>query len=153
MVVAQNTNIPVEVEPIEAQNNIELPVVVVQNNNLPIVVEPVEAKITNDLSIVVQPTEAQNNNAKNKNQIWFIKYGKEYQGLIITYRELGSHCYDIHTALLDKLLNYSSAILKFAVKNLSKLLETKLFVRVLWPFPICNRMYYLLVGPSSCKTR
>ena len=46
--------------------NIELPVVVAQNNNLPIVVEPVEAKIINDLPIVAQPTEAQNNNAKNK---------------------------------------------------------------------------------------
>ncbi len=74
MVVAQNTNLPVEVEPIEAQNNIELPVVVAQNNNLPIVVEPVGAKMINDLPIVVQPTEAQNNDAKNKNQVWFIKY-------------------------------------------------------------------------------
>ena len=64
--------------PFGAQNNIELPVVVAQNNNLPIVVEPVEAKIINDLPIVVQPTEAQNN-AKNKNQSWFIKYGKEYK--------------------------------------------------------------------------
>ncbi len=54
-------------------------VVVAQNNNLPIVVEPVEAKIINDLPIVVQPTEARNNNAKNRNQSWFIKYGKEYK--------------------------------------------------------------------------
>ena len=59
---------------------------------------------------------------------WFIKYGKEYQGLFITDRELGSHYYDIHTALLDTFLNYSSTILILAVKNLSKLLETKLFV-------------------------
>ncbi len=88
-------------------------------------VEPVEAKIINDLPIVVQPTEAQNNKAKNKNQIWFIKYGKEYEGPIITDRELGSHYYDIHTALLDTFLNYSSAILILAVKNLSNLLETK----------------------------
>ena len=101
--------------------------VVAQNNNLAIVVEPVEAKIINDLPIVVQPTEAQNN-AKNKNQSWFIKYGKEYQDLITTDRELGSHYYDIYTALLDMFLNYSSAILILAVKNLSKLLETKLFV-------------------------
>ncbi len=42
-------------------------------------VEPVEAKNINDLPIVVQHTEAQNNNAKNKNQSWFIKYGKEYK--------------------------------------------------------------------------
>ncbi len=88
----------------------------------------VEAKILNDLPIVVQPLEAQNNNAKNKNQIWFVKYGKEFQGLFITDRELGSHYYDIRTALLDTFLNYSSAILILAVKNLSKLLETKLLV-------------------------
>ena len=39
------------VKPIEAQNNIDLP----------IVVEPIEAKDI-DLSIVVEPIEAQNNN-------------------------------------------------------------------------------------------
>ncbi len=74
-----NSHLPLVIDPFGAQNNIELPVVVAQNNNLPIVVEPVEAKITNDLPIVVQPTEAQNNNAKNRNQSWFIKYGKEYK--------------------------------------------------------------------------
>ncbi len=79
------------------------------------------------LPIVVQPTEAQNN-AKNQNQSWFIRNGKEYQGPIKTDRELGSHYYDIHAALLDMFLNYSSAILILTVKNLSKLLETKLFV-------------------------
>ena len=94
----------------------------------------VEAKILNDLPTVVQPIEAQNN-AKNKNQIWFVKYGKEYQGLFITNRELGSHYYDIRTALLDTFLNYSSAILILAVKNLSKLLETKLFVSL---SPVCQ---------------
>ncbi len=67
------------IEPFGARNNIELPVVVAQNNNLPIVVEPVEAKIINDLPIVVQPTEAQNNNAKNRNQIWFIKNGSRME--------------------------------------------------------------------------
>ncbi len=74
-----NSHLPLVIDPFGAQNNIELPVVVAQNNNLPIVVEPVEAKIINDLPIVVQPTEAQNNNAKNRNQSWFIKYGKEYK--------------------------------------------------------------------------
>ncbi len=74
-----NSHLPLVIEPFGAQNTIELHVVVAQNNNLPIVVEPVEAKIINDLPIVVQPTEAQNNNAKNKNQSWFIKYGKEYK--------------------------------------------------------------------------
>ena len=71
-----NSHLPLVIDPFGAQNNIELPVVVAQNNNLPIVVE---AKIINDLPIVVQPIEAQNNNAKNKNQSWFMKYGKEYK--------------------------------------------------------------------------
>ncbi len=79
-----NSHLPLVIDPVGAQNNIEVPVVVAQNNNLPIVEELVEPKMINDLPIVVQPTEAQNNNAKNQNQIWFIKYGKEYQGLIIT---------------------------------------------------------------------
>ncbi len=70
----KNGHLPLVIDTFGAQNNIELPVVVAQNNNLPIVVEPVEAKIINDLPIVVQPTEA-----KNKNQSWFIKYGKEYK--------------------------------------------------------------------------
>ena len=70
-----NSHLPLVIDPFGAQNNIELPVVVAQNNNIPIV----EAKIINDLPIVVQPTEAQNNNAKNRNQSWFIKYGKEYK--------------------------------------------------------------------------
>ena len=74
-----NSHSPLVIDPFGAQNNIEIPVVVAQNNNLPIVVERVEAKIINDLPIVAQPTEAQNNNAKNKNQSWFIKNGKEYK--------------------------------------------------------------------------
>ena len=40
-----NSHLPLVIDPFGAQNNIELPVVVAQNNNLPIVVEPVEAKI------------------------------------------------------------------------------------------------------------
>ncbi len=127
VVVAQNNNLPVEVEPIEAQNNIELPVVVAQNNNLPVEVEPGEGKSINDLPIVVQPTEAQNNNAKNQNQIWLIKYGKEYQGLIITDRELESHYYDIHTALLDMFLNYSSAILILEGYMMALIKQTNFF--------------------------
>ncbi len=98
-----------EVEPIEAQNNIELPMVVAQNNNLPIVVEPGEGKSINDLPI------------------WLIKYGKDYQGLIITDRELESHYYDIHTALLDMFMNYSSAILILEGYMLALMKETNFF--------------------------
>ena len=122
-----NRHLPLAIEPIEAQNNIELPVVVAQNNNLPVEVEPGEGKSINDLPIVVQPTEAQNNNAKNQNQIWLIKYGKEYQGLIITDRELESHYYDIHTALLDMFLNYSSAILILEGYMMALIKQTNFF--------------------------
>ncbi len=44
-----NSHLPLVIEAFEAQNNMELPVVVAQNNNLPIVVEPDEANIINDL--------------------------------------------------------------------------------------------------------
>jgi hypothetical protein len=90
--VVQNTNsLPVEV----VQNTNSLPVEVAQNiNNLPVEV----AQDTNNLSIVVEPIEAQNNIdlsivleeqiGKNENQIWFITYGKELQGLVITDHEI-----------------------------------------------------------------
>ena len=48
---------------------------------------------------------------KNKNQICFINYGKELQGLVITNRKIASHYYDIHTALLNVFSNYSCTIL------------------------------------------
>ena len=124
--VAQNTNnLPVEV----AQNTNNLPVEVAQNtNNLPVEVAqntnslPVEvAQDTNNLSVVVEPIEAQNNIdlpivleeqiGKNENQIWFITYGKELQGLVITDHEIEFPYYDIHTALLNIFLNDSHAIL------------------------------------------
>ena len=138
VVVRQNNNsLPIVVEPVEAQNIIRLPIVVepieAQNNiDLPIVVEPIEAKDI-DLPIVVEPNEAQNNiivaksntdlsigvehisvvpnEAKNEKQIWCINYGKELQGLVITNREIESHYYDIHTALLNVFSNYSCTIL------------------------------------------
>ena len=92
MVVRQNNNsLPIVVEPIEAQNKIELP----------IVVEPVETKSITDLPIV----------AKSNTQIWFINYGKELQCLVITNREIKSHYYNIHTALLNVFSNYSYTIL------------------------------------------
>ena len=127
VVVRQNNNsLPVVVEPIEAQNIIQLPIVVqpieAQNNiDLPIVVEPVEAKSIadlpieaksyTDLSIGVEHNSVVPNEANNENQIWFINYGKELQGLVITNREIESHYYDIHTALLNVFSNYSCTIL------------------------------------------
>ena len=124
---AQNIiQLPIVVEPIEAQNNIELPIVVepveAQNNiEQPIVVEPVEAKSITDLPIVaksntdlsigVEHNSVVTNEENNKNQIWFINYGKKLQGLVITNREIESHYYDIHTALLNVFSNYSCTIL------------------------------------------
>ena len=51
-------------------------------NDLPIVVEPIEAKSIN------QPVDVQYNDGKITNQMWFINYGKELQGLVITNLEL-----------------------------------------------------------------
>ena len=65
---AQNQNdLPNVVEPFEAPNNTQLPIVVepieAQNKyDLPIVVEPIEAQNKYDLPIVVEPSEAQNKN-------------------------------------------------------------------------------------------
>jgi subtilase family serine protease len=44
------------------------------------------------------------NETNNENQIWLISYGKELQGLVITDREIESHYYDIHTAVVDAFL-------------------------------------------------
>ena len=123
-VMATNSDLPIAVEPVEAQNIIDLPIAVepveAQNNiELPIGVEPIEAQNI-ELPIGVEPIEAQNiieqpiieiHEAENENQIWFINYGKECQGLIIADREIESHYYDIHTALLNTFLNSSYAIL------------------------------------------
>ena len=67
------------VKPIEAQNIIDSP----------IVVKPIEAQSIIDSSIVVKPIEAQTNiyKAKNMNQIFYINYKKELQGLVITARD------------------------------------------------------------------
>ena len=87
----------------------------VTDTDLPIVVEPIEAKTIIDLPIVVEPTEAQSmidmpNYAENENQICLINYGAEFQGLIITDREIECHYYDIHTALLNTFIHDSYAI-------------------------------------------
>ena len=124
-VVAQNDiELPIVVEPVEAQNNIEQPIVVepvdqAQNDiKLPIVVEPVEAKsITHlpivaksntDLSIGVVHNSVVPNQANNEKQIWFINYGNELQGLVITNRKIESHYYDIQVNVFS---NYSYTIL------------------------------------------
>ena len=57
--------------PIEAQNN----------NDLPIVVEPTEARNNDNLPVPIEPNEA-----KNENQIFFINYSNECQGLVIIRR-------------------------------------------------------------------
>ena len=124
VVVQQNNNsLPIVVEPIQAKS-IDLPIVVepieaktidlpikAKTIDLPIVVEPIEAKSNTDLSIGVEHNSVVPNEAKNENQIWFINYGKELQGLVITNREIESHYYDIHTALLNVFSNYSCTIL------------------------------------------
>ena len=109
--VVQNTNnLPVEV----VQNTNNLPVEVVQNINsdLPIVVESIEAQNSIDLPIVLEEQIR-----KNENQIWFITYGKELQGLVITDQEIEFPYYDIHTALLNIFLNDSHAILILGINK------------------------------------
>ena len=117
---------PIVVEPVEAQTIIHPSIVVepVEAQTIidpPIVVEPVEAQTIIDPPIVVEPVEAQSipnvdisakaNGKTNENQIWFINYGKEYQGLVIIDREIESHYFNIHTALLNTFSKNSSAIL------------------------------------------
>ena len=112
---AKTIDLPIVVEPIEAKT-IDLPIVVEpieaeNKSKLPIVVEPIVAKSNTDLSIEVEHDSVVSNEANNENQIWFINYGKELQGLIITRQEVESHYYDIHTALLNVFSNYSYTIL------------------------------------------
>ena len=118
-----NTRSPIIVEPVEAQNNIELPSVVelveAQNINieLPSVVEPVEAQNKSELPSVVEPIEAQNNC-----QVWFITYGKDHQGLIIySESEFDYPYYSIHSALMSTFTN--SCILQY-LHFLSRELDT-----------------------------
>ena len=99
------------VEPIEAQNNIELPIMVEPVEAKSITDLPIVARGNTDLSIGVEHNSAVPNEENSKNQIWFINYGKELQGLVITNREIESHYYDIHTALLNVFSNYSCTIL------------------------------------------
>jgi hypothetical protein len=106
---------------IEAQTNIDSPIVVKSikaqtNIDSPIVVKPIEAQTNIDSPIVVKPIEAPSKinlfyKAKNLNQICYIIYEKELQGLVITDREIESCYYDIHTALLNTFVNDCFAIL------------------------------------------
>ena len=99
------------VEPTEAKNM----------NVLPIVVEPIEAKSIN------QPVDVQYNDGKITNQMWFINYGKELQGLVITNLEIESHYYGIHTALLNTFLNGSYAILILEGYMIALIKQTNVF--------------------------
>ena len=97
---------PIVVRPIEAQTNI----------HLPIVVSPTQAQTNIDSSIVVKHTEAQSAinlsyKAEYTNQICFINYKNELQGLVMADQEIESCYYDIHMALLNAFLNYYFSIL------------------------------------------
>jgi hypothetical protein len=117
-VEAKTIDLPIVVEPVEAKTidqlieakHIDLvePIEAQSNIRLPIVAKPVEAKSNIDLSIGVEHNSVI---TKNKNQVCFINYGKELQGLVITNRKIASHNYDIHTALLNVFSNYSCTIL------------------------------------------
>ena len=97
--------IVIVVEPVETQLN---------TNDLPIVVEPVEAQNANDLPIVVEPVEAQ-----TKKQInWlepvearFINYGKDHQGLVRSEHVVEAHYFTIGSALMNTFANDNYAIL------------------------------------------
>ncbi len=74
----------------------------VTNTTLPLRVTDI------DLPIVAQLIDEQSiidihDDAANENQICLINYGAEFQGLVITEKEIECHYYDIHTALLNTL--------------------------------------------------
>ena len=144
---AQNNNdLPIEAQnnndlPIEDQDNNDLPIEAQSNNDMPIEAQnnndlPIEAQSNNDLLIVVEPTEARNNDnlpvsiepnqAKNENQILFINYGNEHQGLVIMEGEIESH-YNIHTALLNTFFNDSYAILILEGYMMALIKQTEFF--------------------------
>ena len=57
----------------------------------------------------------------------FINYRKELQGLVMTDREIESHYYDIHTALLNTFLNYSYAIIVLEGYMMALIKQTDFF--------------------------
>ena len=106
----------IQVEPIEAKSMNDLLIVVepIEAKNIddpPIVVEPIEGKSNIDLPVAEKTINVQHRDAEMRNQMWFINYGKELQGLVITDGDIESHYYDIHTALLNTFLNHSFAML------------------------------------------
>ena len=64
---------------------------------------------------------------KNENQMWFINYRKELQGLVMTVREIESHYYDIHTVLLNTFLNYSYAFIVLEGYMITLIKQTDFF--------------------------
>ena len=124
---AQNINdFPIEAQnndlPIEVQNINDLPIEAQNNNDLPIVVEPTEARNNDNLPVPIEPNEA-----KNENQIFFINYGNECQGLVIMEGEIESHYYNIHTALLNTFFNDSYAILILEGYMIALIKQTEFF--------------------------
>ena len=79
--------------PVVVEKNSKLPVVVEENNKLPVVVEE-----NSKLPVVVEQND-------NEPQLCYINYKKELQGLVISNRDLESHYYNIHSALLNAFLN------------------------------------------------
>ena len=108
--VQTNIDLAIEVEPVEAQSNTDLPLEEQNDNGIPIAIHPFEKQNNDNLHISIEPIEVGN---ENQNQVWFTKYRKELQGLVITDREIESHYYEIHTALSNPFLklNNSCAIL------------------------------------------
>ena len=118
---AQNvTDLPIVVEPIEAQNvidNIEAQNVI----DPPIVVVPVAAQSIIDPPIVMEPIKAKNivdSTIKEKNnttfsdtQLWFINYGKDYQGLVRNEQGLEHHYFTLASALLKTFMHDKYALL------------------------------------------
>ena len=102
---------------------VRLPVVVAQNNNdMPIVVEPSQARNNDNLPVSIEPIEQ-----KNENQILYVKYGDECQGLVIMEGEIESHYYNIHTALLNAFFNDSYAILILEGYMMALIKQTEFF--------------------------
>ena len=89
--------------------------------------EPIEAKSNIDLPVAEKTINVQHHDAEIKNQMWFINYGKELQGLVITDRDIESHHYDIHTALLNTFLNDSFAMLILEGYMMALIKQTNVF--------------------------
>ena len=89
--------------------------------------KPIEAKSNVDLPVVEKTINVQHD-AEIKNQMWFINYGKELQGLVITDGDIESHYYDIHTALLNTFLNDIFAMLILEGYMMALIKQTNVFL-------------------------